>query len=122
MGRGQWGDQRDFLVGHRHPGGAELLDNATPVDRIPHQDRIPPETQATRLVHHLLIGPRLQRPLMRKKEPAGELMAALAPVELALDLMAEVRVLGLAEARERGWAPAQKRPGLGQSLPRRPPP
>jgi hypothetical protein len=44
MGIGQWGDQRDLLVGNRDPGGTELLDYATHVDRIPHQDRITQET------------------------------------------------------------------------------
>src|SRR5688572_23285847 len=100
MGIGQWGDQRDFLVGNRDPSGAQLLDNATHVDRIPHQDCITQETQATGLVHHLLIVPSLKRPLIRKKEPAGKLMAELTPVELALDLMAEVCVLDIAEDME----------------------
>ena len=97
MGIGQWGDQRDLLVGNRYAGGAELLDNATHVDGIPHQNRITQETQAAGLVHHLFIVPSLKRPLIRKKEPAGELMAELAPVELALDLMTEVHVLDIAQ-------------------------
>ena len=61
MSIGQWGDQRDLFVGDRDSGGAELLDNATHVDRIPHQDRSTQETQATRLVHDFLIVPGLQR-------------------------------------------------------------
>jgi hypothetical protein len=53
MGVGQWREQRDLLVGNRDPGGAELLDNATHVDGIPHQDRITQEAQATRFVQRL---------------------------------------------------------------------
>ena len=43
-------------------------------------------------------------------------MAKLAPVELALDLMAEVRVLDIAEDMERLEHPAQGGQGLGQPI------
>ena len=114
MGIGEWGDQRDLFVANRHPAGAELLDNATHMDRIPHQDRITQETQATRLVHHLLIVPGLKRALIRKKEPASQLMAELPPVELALDLMTEVHVLDIAQDMEGLEHAAQGSQGLGQ--------
>src|SRR5437870_13550740 len=113
MGIGEWGEQRDLLVANRHPAGAELLDNATHMDRIPHQDRITQETQATRLVHHLLIVPGLKRALIRKKEPASQLMAELPPVELALDLMAEVHVLDIAQDI---WSVLSTRPKAVRAL------
>src|SRR5215813_3129332 len=100
MGIGERGDQRDLLVANRHPASAELLDNAAHLDCIPHQDRITQETQATRLVHHLLIVSGLKRALIRKKEPARQLMAEFSPVELALDLMAEVHVVDIAQDME----------------------
>src|SRR5687767_3486389 len=39
MGIGEWGDERDLLVGNGHPRGAELLDDATHVDGVPHQNQ-----------------------------------------------------------------------------------
>src|SRR5262245_15555633 len=100
MGIGERGDQRDFLVANRHPASAKLLNNTTHMYRIPHQDRITQETQTTRLVHHLLIVSGLKRALIRKKEPASQLMPELPPVQLALDLMAEVHVLDIAQDME----------------------
>ena len=75
MGIGQRGDQRDVLIRDGHPGGTELLNDATHVHGVPDQDRIAQEAQTARLVHHLLIVTRLKRALVREKEAPGELMA-----------------------------------------------
>ena len=116
MGIGEWGEQRDRLVAHRHPAGAAWLDNATPMDRIPHQDRMTQETQATRLGHHLLIVPGLQRPLIRKKAPARKRMAERPPVERTLDRMAAVHVRDIAQDRAGLAHAAQGGQGLGQPI------
>src|SRR5215831_2643098 len=95
MGIGERGDERDLLIRNGHPSGAELPDDATHVDGVPHQDSITQETQTTGLVHHLFIVPRLKRPLVGEKEATCQLMPKLAPVELALDTMAQVCILKL---------------------------
>ena len=97
MGIGERGDERDLLIRNGHPGGTELPDDATHVDGVPHQDGVAQETQTARLVHNLFIVSRLKRPLIGKKEAASQLMPKLAPVELALDTMAQVRILDIAE-------------------------
>jgi hypothetical protein len=59
--------------------------------------------------------------LIRKKEPARMLMAELPPVELALDLMAEVHVLDIAQDMEGLEHAAQGGQGLDQPIGRRTP-
>src|SRR5688572_28065417 len=120
MGIGEWGDERDLLVSNGYPRGTELLDDATHVDGVPHQDSVAQEAQTTGLVHNLLIVPRLKHPLIGEKEAAGELMAKLAPVELALDTMAEVSLLDIAEDMDRFEHAPQRRQRLGKPIGGRP--
>ena len=62
MGIGERGDERDLLIRNGHPGGAELPDDATHVDGVPHQDGVAQESQTTGLVHNFFIVPRLKAP------------------------------------------------------------
>jgi hypothetical protein len=50
MGIGERGDECDLLIRKGHPGGAELPDDATHVDGVPHQDSVAQETQTTGLI------------------------------------------------------------------------
>jgi hypothetical protein len=67
------------------PRGAELPNDETHMDGVPHQDGVAQEAQTTRLVHNLIV-PGLKRPLISEKEAARQLMPKLTPVELALGL------------------------------------
>jgi hypothetical protein len=87
----------------------QLLDNVSDFERIPIQDRIGHQAEATGLVHDFLVIPRREFPLIGKENPAGELMAIFAFVELELDPLPQVAigqvtqdVLGLENASQVG--------------------
>jgi hypothetical protein len=61
----------------------------------------PLHLQTTGFMHHLLIVPGLQRPVIGDKEATGERLATLAPGALALAALAAVGRLERAEDVER---------------------
>jgi hypothetical protein len=73
---------------------------------VPDHHRIGQQTEARGLVHDFLVVANLKRPLVREKEPPGELMAALASVELELDAPPELDVVDIAQEVETLQRPA----------------
>jgi hypothetical protein len=84
MGKRGRGHQRELLVRDRFPYRPELRDKPRHVDGIPDEYRIGQQAEARRLVHDFGVIAGLKRPLIRKKEPARELVPPLATIELEL--------------------------------------
>ena len=90
----------------------ELVHDLGDLEGIPVQDRIGNETQATGLVHDLLVIPRRKFALVGKENPARQLMAVFALVELELHGLPQVTIREIAQDVLRFNDPTQVGKGL----------
>jgi len=97
MGKRERRNPCEFLIRDPFASGAELVDDPGHLHGVPDHHRIRQQTQAGGLVHDLLVIANLKRPLVREKEPPGELMAPLTPVELELHAPPELDVMDIAQ-------------------------
>src|SRR5262245_18292679 len=83
------------------------------------QERIGDQAQATGLVHDLLVSPRRKFALVGKENPARQLMAVFALVELELHSLPQVTIREIAQDVLRFDDTAQVGKGLRQPVGRK---
>lgn len=85
MPKGQQRDMREGFFVDCLPLCPEIIHDLRDLDGIPVQDGIGHEAQTTGFVHDLLIIAGRKFPLVGKENPAGQLVAVFALIELELD-------------------------------------
>ena len=81
----QWGDMSQVLIGNGRARLPECLDDSGNLERVPYQDGVGYQAQATRLVHDLLVIPSAKFTLVGEKDPACQTVPVLASIQRQLD-------------------------------------
>jgi hypothetical protein len=81
----QWGDASQVFNGNGGTGLPKSLEDSGNLERVPHQDGVGYQTQATRLVHDFLVIPGAEFTLIGEKDPACQTVPMFTPIQLQLE-------------------------------------
>ena len=84
---------RQILVLDRMSGSAQALYNPLDLNRVPHQDGIRDQAQATGLIHDLFVVALPEFPLVGEEKPLRQALPILTAVQLETSIAAQVRIM-----------------------------
>lgn len=94
------GKQRNMCQGfilNYLPLCSQAFNNVIDLDCVPVEDGIGNQAQATGLIHDFLVIPRCKLALIGKENPAWELVAVFALIELKLNRLSQFRIGEIAQ-------------------------
>ena len=106
----------EFAGGEKDSRGKEgRAEGTLVVNRVPHQDRIRDQAQATGLVHDLFIVALPELPLVGEEEPLGQALPVFAAVQLQ-PIAAQFRIVEPAQKQDALIYFANAGQGLGEPI------
>jgi hypothetical protein len=83
----------EIFVAYCRAAGAQFGDDALDLQRVPQNNGVGEQTEATGLVHDHLEVRGAELALVSEEQPSGQAMTGLATVKLGLDAQAERLVM-----------------------------